>query len=81
MVADYANNLKKLKAIKFDWGKDDFFTHIPTTSKIFSEKLKEFDVIHFTEEYDGSHLDKIYTDDGRFINDMLPFFNTYLSFE
>lgn len=81
MVADYASNLKKLKAIKFDWGKDDFFIHIPTTSWLFSEKLKEFDIIHFAEEYNGSHMDKIYADHGRFVNDMLPFFDTYLNFD
>ncbi len=81
MVKDYVNNLKSLKAIKLDWGRDDFFTHIPSTSRTFSEKLDEFEINHFAEEYNGSHLDKIYTEDGRFMNDMLPFFNTYLKFE
>ena len=33
------------------------------------------------EEYNGSHIDKVYTENGRFINDMLPFFDTYLKFE
>lgn len=80
MIEDHVSNLKSLKAIKLDWGRDDFFTHIPTTSRIFSEKLDEFGINHFAEEYNGSHLDKIYTNDGRFINDMLPFFNTYLKF-
>ncbi|MFC2148749.1 alpha/beta hydrolase [Bacteroidota bacterium] len=81
MVNDYISSLKKLKAIKLDWGRDDFFTHIPITSRTFSEKLDEFGIKHVAEEYNGSHLDKIYTDDGRFMNDMLPFFNTYLEFE
>ncbi|WP_242084416.1 alpha/beta hydrolase [Aestuariivivens sediminis] len=80
MIKAYVSNLKSLKAIKLDWGRDDFFTHIPPTSKTFSEKLAEFGINHFAEEYNGSHLDKIYTDDGRFMNDMLPFFNTYLKF-
>lgn len=81
MVDDYINNLKKLKAIKLDWGREDFFTHIPPTSWNFSEKLKENDINHFAEEYNGSHLDKIYKNDGRFLNDLLPFFSTYLKFE
>ena len=81
MINDYVNNLKSLKAIKLDWGRNDFFTHIPPTCRKFSEKLDELDINHFAEEYNGSHGDKIYTDDGRFINDMLPFFNTYLNFE
>jgi len=81
MIKDYVSNLKGLKAIKLDWGRNDFFTHVPPTCRTFSEKLEEFGVNHFAEEYNGSHLDKIYTDDGRFINDMLPFFNIYLKFE
>jgi len=81
MINDYAENLKKLKAIKLDWGRDDFFTHIPPTSRKFSQKLKELGINHYAEEYNGSHMDKVYTEDGRFLNDMLPFFNTYLKFE
>jgi len=81
MISDYADNLKKLKALKFDWGRDDFFTHIPITNRVFSEKLEELGIDHFAEEYNGSHIDKVYTDDGRFMNDMLPFFNMYLKSE
>lgn len=81
MINDYADNLKKLKAIKLDWGRDDFFTHIPPTSWKFSQKLDEIGIKHFAEEYNGSHIDKVYTEDGRFLNDMLPFFNNYLNFE
>lgn len=78
MVNDYAVNLKKLKAIKFDWGSDDFFTHIPPTGKVLSQKLKILGINHNADEYAGSHMDKIYSDDGRFLNYMLPFFNTNL---
>lgn len=81
MIDDHVNDLKQLKAIKIDWGRDDFFTHIPPTSRIFSRKLEEFGINHFAEEYNGSHIDKIYTVDGRFLNDMLPFFNTYLKYK
>lgn len=81
MIKDYVSQLKSLKAIKLDWGRDDFFTHIPPTSRKFSEKLTELGIEHFAEEYNGSHLDKIYTEDGRFINDMLPFFNNCLKFK
>lgn len=81
MIKDYVAQLKSLKAIKLDWGRNDFFTHIPPTSRTFSEKLDELGINHFAEEYNGSHMDKIYTEDGRFMNDMLPFFNTYLKFK
>jgi S-formylglutathione hydrolase FrmB len=81
MASTYANNLKKLKAIKFDWGNNDFFTHIPPTCRAFDQKLEALGIRHVAEEYVGSHIDKVYGDDGRFINDMLPFFNSYLNFE
>ena len=81
MIKDYADKLKELKAIKLDWGRDDAFTHIPPTSRKFSKKLEELGINHFAEEYNGSHMDKVYTENGRFLNDMLPFFNIYLKFE
>ncbi len=81
MVETYADNLKKLTAIKLDWGWDDPFTHIPPTSRRFSQKLKELGIKHFAEEYNGDHINRVYKEDGRILNDMLPFFNTYLKFE
>jgi len=81
MIDSHVSNLKKLKAIKFDWGADDFFTHIPVTSKILSQKLKNAGIKHEAEEYIGSHMDKVYTEDGRFINHMLPFFDANLKFK
>ena len=81
MINDYADNLRKLKAIKLDWGIDDAFTHIPPTSRKFSQKLEELDINHFAEEYNGAHMDKVYNENGRFLNEMLPFFNTYLKFK
>jgi hypothetical protein len=44
---------------------------------VFIKKI----VLNKAEEYNGSHLDKIYTDDKRFMNELQPFFNTYLKFE
>jgi S-formylglutathione hydrolase FrmB len=80
MTIEYESNLKKLTAIKFDWGKDDFFTHIPPTCKVFSEKLKNLGINHEAEEYIGSHQDKVYGDKGRFLNYVLPFFDKHLKF-
>lgn len=81
MVSVFENNLKKLKAIAFDWGNNDFFPHIPPTSKIFSQKLKNADIKHTAQEYIGSHQDKVYSEDGRFMDHLLPFFDTNLVFE
>jgi S-formylglutathione hydrolase FrmB len=81
MIDAYIDNIRKLKAIKLDWGRNDEFTHIPVTCKMFSQKLEKLGVNHYAEEYIGTHGSKICSDDGRLLNELLPFFNTYLSFE
>jgi len=81
MVDNYVGNLKKLKAIKFDWGRNDFAPHIPYTCRLLSEKLENYQVNHYAEEYVGDHGDKLWTDDGRALNDMFPFFDYNLTFE
>ena len=81
MIDEYASNLKKLKAIKLDWGRNDEFTHIPVTGKMFSQKLEALSINHYAEEYIGTHGSKIGGDDGRIMNELLPFFNSYLKFE
>lgn len=81
MIDTYAANLKRLRAIKLDWARNDDFPHIPLTCKQFSQKLEDLGINHYAEEYIGTHSDKLWTDDGRALNDMLPFFNTYLTFE
>jgi len=81
MADNYVDNLKKLTALKLDWGRNEEFDHIPLTCKIFSQKLENLGINHYAEEYIGTHGNKLWTDDGRALNDMLPFFNTYLTFE
>ncbi len=81
MIDDYLENLNKLKALKFDWGRNDENLHIPETCRIFSQKLENHGIDHYAEEYLGNHGNKLWTDDGRAMNDMLPFFNTFLVFE
>ena len=81
IVDDYIENLRKLKAIKIDWGRNDGMEMIPFSNKMFSQKLEKLGIKHYAEEYIGDHYDKLFTDDGRILNDMFPFFNTYLNFE
>ncbi|RKD91356.1 alpha/beta hydrolase [Mangrovibacterium diazotrophicum] len=80
MIDDYLDNLKKLKAIKLDWGRNagDRFTIM---CSMFSQRLENVGIKHFAEEYIGTHVNNIYTPDGRIPNQMLPFFNYYLNFE
>ena len=80
MIDDNLENLKKLKAIKFDWGRNsgERFT---LQNMLFSQRLENVGIKHFAEEYIGTHTNNIYTEDGRFPQQMLPFFNYYLDFE
>jgi len=80
MVDKYADNLRKLKAIKFDWGRNDA-SRFPIQCGMLSQKLENLGIAHFTEEYIGDHVNKIWTRDGRVLNDLLPFFNDNLKFE
>ena len=79
MVDKYANNLRKLKALKLDWGRNDA-SRFPIQCGMFSQRLENLGIEHFAEEYIGNHVNKIWTSDGRVLNDLLPFFNEYLSF-
>lgn len=80
MVDKYASNLRKLKAIKLDWGRNDA-SRFPVQCGMFSQRLENLGIDHFAEEYIGNHVNKIWTTDGRVLNDLLPFFNEYLNFE
>jgi enterochelin esterase-like enzyme len=81
MLDSYAENFSKLNAFKIDWGKHDRWPYIPATSRMFSEKLEALGIEHYAEEYIGDHANKLWSPDGRMINSVLPFFDTYLKFE
>lgn len=74
-------NLRKLKAIKFDWGRNDEFRHIPPTCMDFSRTLEMMMIKHEAEEYIGTHGSEVSKENGRIENSMLPFFNVHLKFE
>lgn len=80
MIDDNLENLKKLKAIKLDWGRNagERFT---LQCMMFSQRLENVGITHFAEEYIGTHVNNIYTKDGRIPQQMLPFFDYYLEFE
>lgn len=74
-------NLRKLKGIKFDWGKNDEFKHIPVTCRSFSQTLELLKIRHDAEEYIGTHGSEVSRENGRIENSLLPFFNINLMFE
>jgi hypothetical protein len=80
MLDEYIDNLKKLKAIKLDWGINagDRFT---IQCEMFSQRLENLGIKHFAEEYIGTHGNGIYTKEGRIPNQMLSFFDFYLDFK
>jgi enterochelin esterase-like enzyme len=80
MVDRYADNLRKLTAIKMDWGRNDA-PRFPIQIGMLSQRLENLGITHFAEEYIGDHNNKIWTKDGRVLNDLLPFFNDYLAFK
>jgi enterochelin esterase-like enzyme len=80
MVDKYADNLRKLRAIKMDWGRNDA-PRFPIQIGMLSQRLENLGITHFAEEYIGDHNNKIWAKDGRVLNDLLPFFNDYLDFE
>ncbi len=80
MIDDNLDNLKKLTAIKMDWGRNagDRFT---IQCDMFSQRLENVGIEHYAEEYIGTHVSGIYTKEGRIPNQVLPFFDDYLVFE
>ncbi|RZJ85328.1 MAG: esterase family protein [Chryseobacterium sp.] len=80
LLASHVASFRGLKALAFDWGSQDQFKHIPATAKAFSAQLEAFGIAFSAQEYDGDHGNKIMTDDGRMLNNLLPFFDKNLSF-
>ena len=80
MIDDNLDNLRSLRAIKLDWGRNagERFT---IQCEMFSQRLENAGVNHFAEEYIGTHGNNIYTKEGRIPNQVLPFFDSYLEFE
>lgn len=78
MLDRYAQHLKKLKALYIDWGVNDELTHIPVTCVMFTNKLKELNIPHTATPYIGTHNNKLSGFNGRFFNDVLPFFQEHL---
>ena len=77
MIDTHLPALKRLKALKMDWGRNEDFEHVPSTALAFSKKLEKNGIVHFSEEYLGDHINKLDGFDGRIYTDLLPFFEFY----
>lgn len=81
MIPQYADNLKSLRGLKFDWSRNDAnFDHI-YANQAFTRKLNEFGIIHQAEEYNGAWGESYWGAQGRIFSEVLPFFARYLIFE
>lgn len=78
-IQRYADNIKKLKAIKFDSGYDDEFKFIPIKVLELSKKLEALGIKHFFEEYNGDHRNRLWGRDGRILNEVIPFVDRNLN--
>lgn len=81
MIETHLDALKRLSAIKLDWGRNDQGRHVPVTCLEFSKQLEQYGIPHFAEEYLGGHAGNLGGRDGRMITEVLPFFDSYLIFE
>ncbi len=83
MLDTHFEDFSKLKAFKIDWGRNESNAnaHIPVTSRMFSEKLEALGFEHYAEEFIGSHANKLWSYDGRMIDNVFPFFDANLEFE
>jgi len=71
-------NLPKLRGIKFDWGRYDPNPDHVFSNVVFSRKLDELGIEHFADEFRGLPWDKYWGEEGRFYDEVLPFFARHL---
>jgi enterochelin esterase-like enzyme len=81
MIPQYADNLKSLRAFKFDWARNDTNQDHVYANQALTHKLDEFGVPHEAEEYNGLWGHGVWGEEGRFYTEVLPFFGRHLVFE
>ncbi|MFQ5528602.1 MAG: ankyrin repeat domain-containing protein [Thermoanaerobaculia bacterium] len=79
MIDGYVENLSGLRGLRFDTAFDDEFTHIPMTSRAFSEALARQGIEHHFEMYNGDHRNRLWGRGGRINTEVLPYFSRLLS--
>jgi S-formylglutathione hydrolase FrmB len=81
MLLRHADDLKKLRGLKIDWGRNDAnFDHV-YSNRAFAHKLEEFGIPYEAEEFRGGWEEgRNWGPVGRVMTDMLPFFARHLDF-
>ena len=81
MIPAYAENLKTLRGLKFDWGRSDGNQDHVYSNQALTHKLNEFGIPHEAEEYNGGAGEGNWGREGRVATEVLPFFQRHLVFE
>jgi Putative esterase len=81
MIGKYADNLKSLRGLRFDWARNDANQDHVYSNQAFTHKLNEFGIPHEAEEYNGVWGTGNWGMDGRVYTEVLPFFARHLVFE
>ncbi|AQR72772.1 alpha/beta hydrolase family protein [Sphingomonas sp. LM7] len=77
----YADNLKRLRGLMFDWARGDPNADHIVSNQAFTRVLDAFGVPYEAEEYRGGWGDRRWGNGGRIYTEMLPFFARTLVFE
>jgi len=80
MIGKYADNLKSLRGLRFDWARNDGNQDHVYANQAFTHKLNEFGIPHEAEEYNGVWGTGNWGVDGRVYTEVLPFFGRHLVF-
>jgi Putative esterase len=80
LVPKYADNLKSLRGLKFDWARSDPNQDHVYSNQALTHKLNEFGIAHEAEEYNGVWGTGNWGESGRIFTEVLPFFQRNLIF-
>jgi hypothetical protein len=80
MIGKYADNLKSLRGLRFDWARNDGNQDHVYANQAFTHKLNEFGIPHEAEEYNGVWGTGNWGPEGRVHTEALPFFARHLVF-
>jgi hypothetical protein len=78
LLRDHPEGLKRLRALKLDWGRYDSNQDHVYANVAFSRKLEEYGITHAAEEYAGNEWNQLWVPQGRVEADLLPFFAQHL---
>jgi hypothetical protein len=81
MIGKYADNLKSLRGLRFDWARNDGNQDHVYANQAFTHKLNEFGIPHESEEYNGVWGSGNWGGDGRVYTEAFPFFARNLVFD